>query len=105
AMTSAKDEPATKNLTFDQVAEQAKKLAPEQVKAVHTGLQMLAGLDTDYALKQNGIGFNGFDSKIGHSLAESSFLSPKQAVLGQKILLKYKGQLGADLHAAIKGAA
>lgn len=102
---STKDEPATKNLTFKQVAEEAKKLAPEQVKAIHSGLQMLAGMDADHAMIKNDVGFNAFDGKIGHSLAYSPSLTPKQAVLGQKILLKYKKQLGADLHAAIKGAA
>jgi hypothetical protein len=49
-------------------------------------------MDGDFAAEQNGIGFNKIDSGIGHSLAEQSFLTPKQAALGLKLVQKYHKQ-------------
>lgn len=94
---------ATHQLTFDELTKQAEKITPQQIEAIHTGLRILAALDPDRAANKNGIGFNGIDGAIGHSLAGCAKLSPKQAALGRKVLLKYHGQLGDELTAAIKG--
>jgi hypothetical protein len=60
---------------------------------VQQGLRVLAGV-CDYAQAKDEVGFNAIDARIGHVLAEQSKLSPKQAVLGKKVLRKYKRQLG-----------
>ena len=53
----------------------------------------MAQLDTDKSTRVNGIGFNKYDSVIGHELSERQFLTPKQGALAQKILKKYHKQL------------
>jgi SWI/SNF-related matrix-associated actin-dependent regulator 1 of chromatin subfamily A len=64
----------------------------EQVQLVHDQLRYLAAL-CDGATARDGCGFNKLDSGIGKSLAARERLSPKQALLGQKIVGKYKRQL------------
>jgi hypothetical protein len=76
---------------------QAAKLTPENITAIHAGLRSLAGSDQDKARDLNGIGFSKVDCMIGHSLADQLFLTPRQAVLGQKLLRKYRRQLGDGL--------
>jgi hypothetical protein len=51
-------------------------------------------MDPDRAREQNEMGFNKFDSVIGHSLAQQSSLTQRQAVLAWKILRKYHRQIG-----------
>lgn len=90
--------PITKQVTREEIEEKAITLTPQEIADIHARLRYLAGMDMDHASHINGIGFNRFDGKIGHSLAESETLSPKQAALGQKILIKYRRQLqGAGL--------
>jgi len=57
-------------------------LTDDQVAAVHIALRLLAGLDTDYAVR----------------------LSPRQAAAGKKIVLRYRNtQLPAELVRRILG--
>lgn len=77
----------------DKVEKEAAKLSQEEINLIHEKLRYLAAYDQDRALHRNGVGFNGVDSNIGHSLANSHALTPKQAVLGEKILKKYHRQL------------
>lgn len=79
-------------VTIQQVAEQAAAMTPEKIKTIHTGLRMLAGV-CDGAQGLDGAGFSKVDSQIGHSLAEQMFLSPKQAVIGARLVNKYRRQL------------
>lgn len=88
----------------DVIAQQAALLSPEQVLAIHTGLRMLAGV-CDGARSLDGSGFNRFDTNIGKSLAAQSTLSPKQALYGAKLVVKYGKQLPADLVTIAKGGA
>jgi hypothetical protein len=55
-------------------------------------MQMLAGV-CDGAASLDGRGFNKMDAGIGHRLAELSGLTPRQAVLGQRLVRKYRRQL------------
>lgn len=73
---------ATPTLTTEQVTQQ-----------VHTCIKHLAKMDPDRALEQNGVGFNGRDGEFGHSLAERTSLSPKQAFFGLKMIQTYRRQL------------
>ena len=78
----------------DELEEEAKKLTPYRVSAIHRALEALSGV-CDGAREKDDMGFNGVDSRIGKSLAACLSLRPKQAALGYKILRKYKGQLGS----------
>jgi hypothetical protein len=63
---------------------------------------MLAGV-CDGAQQLDGAGFSKVDSSIGHSLANQGWLTPRQAVLGRKIITKYRRQLPASLVEAAGG--
>jgi len=59
-------------------------------------LVQLAGDDPDYAMEENGVGFNKSDGVVGHWLAEElrSGLTPKQWGLAVALCAKYHGQVG-----------
>jgi len=99
------DETATDTTTRERIQREAENLTPAQVAAVHEALRLLADSDPDRARVINDIGFNKIDNAIGHSLAESARLTPRQAALGKRIVLKYHRQLPAALVAAVKGEA
>ena len=68
-------------------------LTPAQIEAVQQALAILAGNDLDMASEQNGVGFNRYDVRVGHSLAACQTLSDAQAQLAYKVVRKYKRQL------------
>ena len=74
----------------------------EQRSAIHKGLQMLAGV-CDGASREDGMGFNKIDTHIGKALANYPYLSDKQALLGKKLVNKYRRQLSEDLVKQAKG--
>ncbi len=78
----------------EKIAREAKELGmnSKRVEAIHEGLRFLAGR-CDYAQKQDGMGFNGRDALFGHRLAELPTLTPRQAVVGLKMVTLYQGQL------------
>ena len=92
---------ATRTVTQAQVAEEAVKISPEAVVAVHAALRALAGI-CDGAASLDDMGFNRMDTRIGKSLAMQDQLSRKQAVLGRKIVSKYHRQLPAMLMEVIR---
>lgn len=71
----------------------AATLGPEQIAAIHQALRMLAGM-CDGAAALDGNGFARIDVRIGHSLAAARKLTPRQAALGQRLVKKYRRQLG-----------
>lgn len=95
-----KEQPATTNVRRDQIEKQAESITIEQCEEILTGLKMLAGM-CDGARRRDGSGFSMVDAKIGHSLAQQYCLSPKQAVLGRRLLKKYKRQLPEELLEAV----
>jgi hypothetical protein len=76
--------------------EEAPEFTEPQRAAIHLGLQMLAGM-CDGARQIDGVGFNKLDTNIGKSLAHAIRLTNKQAVLGRKLVTKYRRQLPPDL--------
>lgn len=90
------ERPATQTLRRDQIAKQAEKIQPIECFAVLEGLRLLSEM-CDGARREDGAGFSKIDAEIGHSLAQSYRLSPKQAVLGRKICRKYRRQLPESL--------
>lgn len=67
-------------------------LTPERIAWAQLVLRTVAGMDTDRATERNGMGFNKFDNDIGHSLAGQTFWTPRQAVTGVRLALKYRNQ-------------
>lgn len=92
---------ATEGETPKTLKEAAHTLPPEMISQIHLGLQMLAGI-CDGARAQDDMGFNGVDTRVGKSLAQWHSLSPKQAALGRKILMKYHRQLPDDINEGIR---
>lgn len=82
----------TRKITRKEIKEQAINISPEEIKEIHYKLQYLAML-CDGAVIIDGQGFNKFDTSLGKSLAGLDTLTPKQAVLGRKMIKKYHGQL------------
>jgi len=73
-------------------------ITPARIAAIIRALRYLAGNDQDHAMTQNGIGFNKFDGRFGHTLATQSYpLTQRQAAAALKMLTKYRGQLGTML--------
>jgi SWI/SNF-related matrix-associated actin-dependent regulator 1 of chromatin subfamily A len=94
---------STGSTSRKRIAEEAEKLTPTQVEAVHAALKYLTSLDSDRAAILNAAGFSKIDSDIGHSLAATARLSPRQAALGKRIVTKYRRQLEPGLVAAVRG--
>lgn len=72
-----------------------------EIQAIHAMLRTLAGMDGDFARELNDRGFNKVDGTFGHSLAESSRLTQKQAQFGKRIVLKYWRQVDEHLYALV----
>jgi SWI/SNF-related matrix-associated actin-dependent regulator of chromatin subfamily A-like protein 1 len=87
--------------TRKEIAAIAEALTTEQVEAIHVGIRMLA-LYCDGAHRMDGMGFSKIDANIGHSFAQQSSLSPRQAAYGKKLCLKYKRQLPKEIIEAVK---
>lgn len=93
---AAKEHAATESISREKVEKAAKAITPEQIAAVHRGLQVIAGMCDD-ARSIDGAGFSKIDVRIGHDLAEAWSLTPQQAVLGAKLCTKYRRQLPVEL--------
>ena len=76
-------------------------MTSDQTAATHEAIRMLAGV-CDGASVLDGQGFNRNDTGCGHSLAGAKYLSPRQAVAGRRMALKYRGQLPDALVALMK---
>jgi SWI/SNF-related matrix-associated actin-dependent regulator 1 of chromatin subfamily A len=86
----------TISFTPKELSFQAALLTTEQINAIHLALRMLAGV-CNGARDLDGAGFSKFDTRIGKELAARSMLSANQAVLGQRLVIKYRRQIGEDL--------
>jgi SWI/SNF-related matrix-associated actin-dependent regulator 1 of chromatin subfamily A len=89
---------ATADAKPDLIAKLAESMTAEKINLIHSGLRLLAGMDTDFARELNDAGFSKIDVKVGHSLANTATLTPKQAALGSKILRKYHRQLPEEIN-------
>jgi ribonuclease HI len=66
----------------------------EVVRMVHNGLKTLAAA-CDGARKVDGQGFNKFDSELGHRFAGKAELTVQEALVGARMLTKYRTQIAA----------
>ena len=87
-------EAVTQETTRARVIEEAVAISIAQAEAIHAQLRALAAM-CDGAHSADGAGFNRLDTAIGKSLASCVKLTPKQAVLGLKLVTKYRRQLTA----------
>jgi SNF2 family DNA or RNA helicase len=67
-------------------------LTEARVATIHASLRFLANR-CDGAELEDGQGYNKLDANIGKSLAQQANLSPKQALMAEKMLTKYRRQL------------
>ncbi len=88
---------------LEKLAEVADPFSDKQKEAILWSLRLLADLDPDRALKQNGVGFNAFDGDFGHALATypHGTLSYRQFASGKKMLRKYSKQLPREVYCTI----
>jgi hypothetical protein len=87
---------------YEKRVEKQDDMTEAQVAAVHLGLRTLAGM-CDGAQAQDGMGFNKFDSRFGKGLAAQASLTPRQAAIGLKMVVKYGRQLDAVTVATARG--
>lgn len=86
----------TVTIEMPKVPKNPQSLTPLQIRAVHEGLQMLNYM-CDGALAIDGQGFNKWDSEFGKSLATLPTLTMNQAIVGHKLVRKYRKQLPASI--------
>lgn len=79
--------------SYEKVEAEVEKVPNSEKKELLEKLRILASFDTDRAAVRNDIGFNRFDGRLGHSLAQQDFLTDKQAMLARKLVNKYRRQL------------
>ncbi len=84
-------EAETAGVSRKKIEAEAESLTPDQCRAIHQALRTVAGM-CDGAYQRDNIGFNSADTRIGKSLALQDDLTPRQAALGRRIVLKYKKQ-------------
>lgn len=81
--------------TLDRLAELLKGAPGDDVvRMIHQGLKTLAA-SCDGARKVDGQGFNKFDSELGHRFAEKAELTVQEALVGAKMMTKYRTQITA----------
>jgi hypothetical protein len=88
-----KQKAVTASLSRQKISEEAELITETEVEEIHEKLKTIAAMDRDHARCVNGIGFNKIDGYMGHQLAQTMFLSKKQAVIGKRLVKKYAGQL------------
>lgn len=84
--------PATASISRAKIEKEAIEISSEEVVEIHRKLKLLSAM-CDGAHSIDGMGFNKMDTGIGHSLARAPRLTNKQAVLGRKLVTKYRRQL------------
>ena len=96
-LVPSKDRAATESTRRADIDALAARMTPERIAAIHEGLRILAAMDEDYARELNGAGYSKMDVAIGHSLAGAAALTGRQAVLGAKLVNRYRRQLPETL--------
>lgn len=99
--TAASYDAASHSLNHDRVGQIANRLDAEKIALIHAAVRKIAGY-CDGAVSLDEMGFNRLDASIGKSLAENHSLSPRQAVLGLTMIIKYHRQLGEVVTDALK---
>ena len=94
-----RERPTTAMIRPDAMDQLAAEVTLGQRLAIHRGLKLLSA-NCDGARARDGAGFSKVDVRIGKSLSGQSVLTPRQAVLGLKLCVKYRRQLPQDIREA-----
>lgn len=89
--------------TRKEIMEKAVKVQAGDQEIALQCLRFISSLDLDYARGKNTVGWSKLDSRIGHSLAERNWLSPKQVVLAVRICNTHRRQLPDALAGSLAG--
>lgn len=97
--------PPAKASPVRRVAAAVTTMSETERRAVHEALNVLAGA-CDGARSKDGYGFSKFDAAFGRSLAQTPLarFTVRQAMVGRRIVRKYRKQLDPGLYARIAGA-
>ena len=90
--TDQKQETQKRSSAYDQVTEEAKHLTAQDIAHWHEGVKLVA-LFCDGARELDNAGFSRFDNALGHHLANTETLTPRQGVLAKRLCHKYRRQL------------
>jgi SWI/SNF-related matrix-associated actin-dependent regulator 1 of chromatin subfamily A len=90
------EQPIAIDIKPSEIQKAAKKIRPEQPPFILECLRIISG-SCDGAMELDGRGFNKFDTRIGKQLAARTNLTREQAVLGLKLVRKYKRQLPEEV--------
>lgn len=91
-----RDPGATESLSRTKLKKAAASISAEQNLAIHDALRLVSAY-CDGAFKEDGRGFNKFDTMIGKALASEPVLTSRQAALGLEIVRRYRRQVPAEL--------
>lgn len=92
----ASEPPTTASTTRTELQALAETITDAQAVAIHQALRVMARV-CDGAAVEDSVGFNRFDTRMGHLLAAAPEISKLQAALGRKMLTKYRRQLGDEM--------
>ena len=70
------------------------EISIKEMDAIREDLEQIAAMDGDKAREKNNVGFNKFDSTLGHSLVNTPEWTQRQARAAKHLTIKYGGQLG-----------
>jgi hypothetical protein len=86
------------------VHKNALRIPRDIVDTIHHALKLVSGVcDGAHALDNQG--FNGTDARYGKILANAASLSPRMALDGARMLVKYKRQLPEEVYSVIQAVA
>ena len=71
----------------------SKQETVKEIDPLIRALRAIAGDDSDRASTRNDVGFSGFDTEFGHSLASRDFLTERQVPHAKRLVWKYRKQL------------
>lgn len=76
----------------EKTPEVIREYSTEEIKEMQGKIKALAGM-CDGARTTDGSGFNRYDTKFGHALANAGHWTPKMAASAEKLIIKYRNQL------------
>ena len=85
--------------TFQTVDPNSLNIGDKQI--IHSAIKTVSRM-CDHAQDLDGVGFNKADEEFGNSLAEQKSLSPRQAVAGLRMIIKYHKQLAPDITTSLQ---
>lgn len=92
----------TGGVSPDELDKLAAAMTDDRILLIHEGIKLLAAR-CNGAQSWDAAGFSKVDVHIGHSFANSPFMTPKMAVIGARLCVKYQRQLPEHIVGAARG--